>query len=632
MSNILNEPVRYFPLNGEMERLNPVPERAVEARIGKSGDVLAVAGLQRIDWNDVKNVTASQVRKFLNDHKIRGDLPETMLAGNYKTNKPRAKTGRLGKIVGLNLMPHYYANILNRDVMDPLSWNFDKKDEEDEEDEGESGMDGEERVLPKSVRRQKEEIRRTFNSFNGESKKTASLASGVSQNSLLNFCVGSSAFCRSTCLVLTGQHAAAFETSQKKLKLTYAFLTNPVVFVAALDRALSMFACQCKALDFDPVVRLNMLSDIPWYALCPQLFSEHEDIAYYDYTKVPFWKGTAGYKDYKEVEGLLDLTFSYNGENKIACERALNAGHRVAAVFASTDPERVGTVGAGRTTFKEIIGGSGLIDEDGHMDIFGGKWLAVDGDESDYRIDDPSQSIVCLNFKAPNLKTSWNEKEQQKLEKSTGAEREKMQRQYEDVQAYGHLWKTEEGEKSLLERSREAFSLSVPHTGQGYAITKGSSRSRLWSKVKELTKNTPNEGKVKPSVFSPEQLVTLGKIKDVTAAANTAINWYNKMSGPVESAALWQGVNLLTRDTPDAGRIRPDLFTADQLADAFEQGPIEGAATLVRWYAQIKEVIADTRKGIAMQPVVPSAKKKRSRKNGAEGLLIGPHVPTIVND
>jgi hypothetical protein len=37
------------------------------------------------------------------------------------------------------------------------------------------------------------------------------------------------------------------------------------------------------------------------------------------------------------------------------------------------------------------------------IDLLGGKWEIVDGDLSDYRVDDPQPSIVALNFKQPNI-------------------------------------------------------------------------------------------------------------------------------------------------------------------------------------------------------------------------------------
>jgi hypothetical protein len=575
------EPIMYFPDTGEMHRMNPIPERAKKARLTvvEGENNLLQTGLKRLDWSAVKRVSPSKVREFLDAYKITGDLPGTILAGNYKTNKPRVETGRQGKIVGLNLMPHFYPNILNLPQMDPLAWNFQEVEDEEGEEAIEEGDSPDASPELRTAKKKKEEIRRLFNSFNGKTQKTAAKSADVPENMLLNFCAGSSEYCRSTCLILTGNHTAAFETSQKKLKLTNAFLSEPVMFVAALNQALKIFACACEGSDLDPVVRLNMLSDIPWYSLCPELFEEHESISFYDYTKLLFWRS----EDYQRIAngvGNLDLTFSYSGANEKQCEEALQNGYRVAAVFASADPNRLGASGgASRTTFKEVVGTSGLIDSKGLMEIFGGKWLAIDGDESDYRIDDPAQSIVCLNFKAPNVKLKWEPADQKKLDKLlqkqateglTEKEEEKLEdlfRQQTDVQAYSGL-------AEALPEARLMFSTVegpegervglVKKSDKGRAISATVNNKRLWKLAKKQNKS------ITPSAFSPEQLFELSKLK----------------------------------------------FP-------------ENVERALEWFSQMKAADEALEKGVAMQYVTPT--EEGARANGT-GLLIGPHIPVVVND
>lgn len=550
-----------------MERMNPVPEEALERRGPSPTEALAWAGLKPIRLRDAEAYSSKDVQDFLREYRIPGTLPDTMLADNYKTAKPRVATGKEGKIVGLNLMPHFYANILNLPEMDPLSWTFKEK-----------GVSKEEADYAQ------QRIRRLFNSFDGFSQETAAASAKVPEGQgLLNFCLGSSEHCRATCLVLTGNHVSAFETSQKKLKLTYAFLTNPVLFIAALDRSLTLFECQCRAMDIDPVVRLNMLSDIPWYVLCPEIFEKHgqdlskkkgqqKGIAFYDYSKLPFWKR----KEYKKVEHLLDLTYSYSGSNSGRCREALENGYRVAAVFASASPERVGAAtGASRTTFHEIVGGSGLIDAEGKIDLFGGKWTAVDGDVSDYRIDDPSgfnkkgesqACVVCLNFKAPPLAAALKPAEERKLVtlgKRRGSLTEKeaedladLERKKLDVAAYQTF-------RERLPGARKEFSVLVPSTELGISITRALLKKDLWDPLEEQ------------SVFA------------------------------------W-------------------MFTPEQVLELAGLTPQEGIQKALRWYAEQKEDVANQKRGLSMQRVIPTSAK--ARKNGAEGLLIGPHTPTVAND
>jgi hypothetical protein len=570
-----HEPITYFPETGEMHRMNPVPKRAQKARLTVVGN-LVQTGLERLDWGEVKRVSPAKVRKFLEAYKITGDLPGTILAGNYKTNKPRVATGRQGKIGGLNLMPHYYPNILNLPQMDPLAWNFQEVEDEEGEEAIEEGDSPDASPELRTARKKKEEIRRLFNSFNGKSAATAAESAKLPQKNLLNFCAGSSAYCRSTCLILTGNHTSAFETSQKKLKLTNAFLSDPVMFVAALNQALRIFSCTCEGSDYDAVVRLNMLSDIPWYSLCPDMFEEHESIAFYDYTKLPFWRS----EDYHRVAKNLDLTFSYSGDNEKLCQEALQNGYRIAAVFASADPKRLGaSSGASRTTFKEIVGTSGLIDSKGRMEIFGGKWLAIDGDESDYRIDDPLQSIVCLNFKAPNVKLQWEPKDQRKLDKLlqkqakeglTEKEQDSLEnlfRQQVDIQAYSGL-------AEALPEARRMFATVegpdgtrvglVKKSDKGRAISATVNNKRLWKLARERNKS------ITPSAFSPEQLFELSELA------------------------------------------YPD-----------------NAERALEWFSQMEAADAALKKGVAMQFVAPT--EGGARANGP-GILIGPHVPVVVND
>ena len=569
MSHIFDrEPIMYFPETGEMHRMNPVPERAKKSRLAVVGAEknLLQTGLERLDWGEVKRVSPAKVRKFLEAYKITGDLPGTILAGNYKTNKPRVSTGRQGKIAGLNLMPHYYPNILNLPQMDPLAWNFQEVEDEEGEEAIEEGDSPDASPELRTARKKKEEIRRLFNSFNGKSAATAAASAKLPQKNMLNFCAGSSEYCRSTCLILTGNHTSAFETSQKKLKLTNAFLSDPVMFVAALNQALRIFSCTCEGSDYDAVVRLNMLSDIPWYSLCPELFEEHDSIAFYDYTKLPFWRS----EDYHRVAKNLDLTFSYSGDNEKLCEEALQNGYRIAAVFASADPKRLGAPGgASRTTFKEVVGTSGLVDENSYMSIFGGKWLAIDGDESDYRIDDPPGSIVCLNFKAPNVKLQWEPKDQRKLDKLlkkqeaeglTEKEQDALEnlfRQQADIQAYSGL-------AEALPEARRKFSVMVAKGEKGKAISATVNNKRLWKLARERNKS------ITPSAFSPEQ-----------------------------------------------------LFELSELAYP------ENAERALEWFSQMAAADAALQKGVAMQYVTPT--EKGARANGV-GLLIGPHIPVVVND
>lgn len=368
---ISKSPVQYHPYTGEVFRENPIPEIAKETR-GRgpaTREPLRAAGLSPIDWDEVLYYATNkdELKHFKNVWGL-----ENLLGTNEKTNKPRKKSNKYGIIKGLTLMPHYYPSLLN-------TVGVDEKGQLDEV----------------SIER--------FNSFQGRTESSAVQDSGVPREELLTFCTKSSSFCRASCLVFTGNNPTGPKNATAKARKSYALLENPELFVALLRKELMAFSKAAIGRGLDPVVRLNMLSDIPWYELCPELLIEGSDygIVWYDYTKIPFWNNPS----YQEVADILDLTFSFSGANSDECAEALQEGHRVAMCFAPKNPERWAALDT-RTTFGEVYGlgrRSGLIDNKSNISLFDGSWEFIDGDSSDYRIDDPAPSIVCLNFKEPSL-------------------------------------------------------------------------------------------------------------------------------------------------------------------------------------------------------------------------------------
>lgn len=389
--------VEYQVATGQVLVPNPMPVRAVQTRTS-SKDVASLCGLGRINWNIVKSYTNRDILDFCD----RLDIGH-LLQGNAKTEKPRP-SGRLGVIKGLSLAPHFYANMLNL-------------------------------VGVYKSGALKKISKEWFYSFDGRTKASAAEFVDMSESELLNLCAGSSKYCRQTCLVTTGQHPSTLQAAHAKMKFTNALLTEPELFVATLCKQLRSFAKSAAKNDMDAIVRLNMLSDIPWYDVCPEIFEEFEGKVYfYDYTKNPFWR-SAGYK---RVEHLLDLTYSYSGQNDRTCVEALNNGYRVAVAFAPADRERSTSVSY-RTTWKEITN-SGLLDENNMVtDLFGadtGEWLMVDGDRSDYRIDDPSPCIVALNFKQPNVKADTTSF----IEEALAESRARFAKHVPDVYGFGEAY------------------------------------------------------------------------------------------------------------------------------------------------------------------------------------------------
>lgn len=357
--------VDYHLASGTSMRSNPLPARAMSTRAADPKSAAHKCGLGRLSWDVITSYTKKDITAFAKRLEL-----GSMLAGNAKTVKPRP-SGRLGVIKGLALVPHFYPNLLNMVDLKP-SGALQCVD------------------------------RRWFYAFNGRDRNTAAEMINIDPKDMLTFCAGSSPYCRQTCLVTTGQNPSTKEAAHAKMKYSYALLSEPELYVALLRQQISSFGKNARKKGFDAVVRLNMLSDIPWYAVCPELIEDlSELVTFYDYTKIKYW----GTPEYERVRDLLDLTFSYSGSNDTDCAEALQAGERVAVAFAPANPERSVTIQY-RTTWEEILS-SGLVNENQEItDLFGdgGAWPIVDGDDSDYRIDDPKPAIVALNFKRPNIK------------------------------------------------------------------------------------------------------------------------------------------------------------------------------------------------------------------------------------
>jgi hypothetical protein len=571
---IADEVVFYDPATGDVTvpaTPNPIPEPAIDERrrVKFSHDPKAAAaqcGVPRISWKDVERVSFAQIDAFQKQHSL-----EKLLTGNAKTVKPRAATGRTGQIAGMNLSPHYYPDLLN--------------------------------IIPTNAKGALDFIpTNEFQAFSGDTTESAlRVVNGpgakqqLDKNDLLTFCAGSSRACRATCLVSTGQHAAGETHGYAKMRATYAFLLDPVTFVAALNHQLKLFACECQNEGKDAVVRLNMLSDLPWYEICPELLEAHEgSLAWYDYSKLPFWRSESYNRLWrgrgKSKRNILDLTFSFSGSNAKECAEALGLGYRVAAVFASTNLERKGILGPQRTSFQEILQ-SGLVGPDGRIELFGGRWLLVDGDNSDYRIDDPGYGpgtgegcVVALNFKASSTivgEFDWEkarkerEKEVKKaLEEGRAPPEGPIVDRFAKARARrSEVVRTRGGvPQSRFEYAKEEFTVPVPQTKRGYAYAKAIGRN-YWDEL-----------------FGKEE-----------AAAQ------------LEKLSLSQVIEIneaYDRAAKRGGGAKAGVPAAREVLKSFGFGVVgEGASEL-----------PPGKVDLAMRPIVGT------------DLLIGPTVPTVTND
>jgi hypothetical protein len=149
-----------------------------------------------------------------------------------------------------------------------------------------------------------------------------------------------------------------------RIARTKMFFEDRDAFLNLLNSDIYQFVANARAVDLEPVIRLNIVSDIRWekYGI-PQRWSK---LTFYDYTKIP---------NRKNLPANYRLTFSFSGNNLAECQKALANGMNVAVPFLNGLP-------------KTWLG-----------------YPVTDGDEHDLRFLDPTPSIVGLKAKARLRKT-----------------------------------------------------------------------------------------------------------------------------------------------------------------------------------------------------------------------------------
>jgi len=286
-------------------------------------------------------------------------LVKAILGGNEKVNKPRK--GLSGTIKGLTLVP-FWRNLQDEQV----------------------------KRLP-----QNKDILKRVEDENIDTFKNGEL---IGRNSVDGtWCFGSSPACRRACLIGTGNNYQPY-SFKVKFARAMALKRQPAAFLAAIALSSHRFNENQKRVGKQAFIRLNMLSDLPWEIICPDLFELVPDAQFYDYTKLTVHN--------RRIPRNYDLTFSFSGNNDANCGRALQAKHRVAMVFVSGDPGRSPFKKAARVDYKEIAkhttkavnytwgGPNGTDNVVENLEV-------VDGDDSDFRAADPAPSIVALSYKGP---------------------------------------------------------------------------------------------------------------------------------------------------------------------------------------------------------------------------------------
>jgi len=221
----------------------------------------------------------------------------------------------------------------------------------------------------------------------------------AAESHLPNMCAGSSAACRHSCLVFSGQNYAADWSIFAKFQKTRILFGDPEAFGRILYQACLRHMASSAKSDFLPAVRLNVLSDVPWELVFPSLFDAVPGLQFYDYTKVPGREPPPNY----------DLTFSNSGGNLRLVEKHLAASGRVAVVahvpewrsgspISKRENESDESYGARRDEAAKRLWSDRLPKT---CTVGGIRYPVIDGDVNDVRFMDPTPAIIALRWKNP---------------------------------------------------------------------------------------------------------------------------------------------------------------------------------------------------------------------------------------
>lgn len=184
----------------------------------------------------------------------------------------------------------------------------------------------------------------------------------------VNICpMAEKAACSGPCLFTAGR-GAMNSVYYARLRKTLYWQQYQAQFLALLAKDIARIEKRANKIGYMPVIRLNGTSDIRFEN--SGIMQRFPNVQFYDYTKIA---------NRRNLPANYDLTFSYSGVNGFAhyAKQALENGLRIAAVFR--DRETVETM---------LSNGIKFLGRD-----------IVDGDETDLRFLDPSNSIVALYAK-----------------------------------------------------------------------------------------------------------------------------------------------------------------------------------------------------------------------------------------
>lgn len=203
-----------------------------------------------------------------------------------------------------------------------------------------------------------------------------------------NVCVWASKGCSASCLNTAGRGGFGLDKygtntiQQARIERTQFFFNDRAGFMSQLADEIATHVRRSQRKGVIPVFRLNGTSDIRWERVAfdwqgeryPNVFAAFPEIQFYDYTKWPLNK--------REIESIPNYTLTFSisereGSENQALEYLAN-GMNAAAVFRINTRKRKNP----ESLPESFIG-----------------YPVIDGDESDLRFLDSSQSIVGLRSK-----------------------------------------------------------------------------------------------------------------------------------------------------------------------------------------------------------------------------------------
>jgi hypothetical protein len=178
-------------------------------------------------------------------------------------------------------------------------------------------------------------------------------------------CASASKGCAAACLNFSGNGSYP-SVQASRIAKTVAFFTQRQAFLRMLKREIRNAVRLCVRIKKIPVIRLNVMSDLMWEKITPELFTSFPTVRFYDYTK--HVERMFGYLAGK-LPSNYHLTFSRSEDNVTDCITLLYWGASVTVVFKGKLP-----------------------------DEWNG-FRVIDGDRNDLRILDPKNVVVGLKAK-----------------------------------------------------------------------------------------------------------------------------------------------------------------------------------------------------------------------------------------